>query len=116
MKTTFTIAHIGIPDSTGDIIMPGSIKQFANIVLTREFDCDNIIGRIERVAEVGNELKATAEIPADCMSLFPAIGFRIIKAEKNEHGGHTIHEMALSMIGLSKNPNVDQLIKPLNQQ
>lgn len=115
-QVTFTVARTGTPDAVGDIILPGSLKTYPNLLLTKEFDHDQIIGKVDQVCEVGNEIKVTADIPADCMHLYPAIGFRIIKAESNEHGGKTIHELALSGIGLSEAPNVDSEIKPINKQ
>ena len=114
-KATFVI-ETGKVDSNGDIISLDGLKiPDKKIPILKDFEAHNCIGFADVVKEDG-VLKANAEFTDKCFDGFPAIGFRIISSEPNEHGGRNITEAILYSVGISMMPNVDSSIKRLSEQ
>lgn len=115
-QKTFTVARFGEVDSQGDVLMPGCIKPESVVIVNHEFDYTRNICTASEVKEENGELKVTADIPDKYLSCIPAIGFKVVRHERNKHGGNTLHEITLHVIGLCEKDNADPFIKPLNQQ
>ena len=109
------IAEAGKVDSQGDIINLDGLKHDETVLLTKDFDAVNPLGRCKVFKEHGL-LKAEAEIPEEYLNSHPAIGFQVLKSHKNEHGGMTVTEAKLFTVSLCSSQNTDPSIKSIAEQ
>lgn len=113
---TFTAARFGSVDSQGDILMPGCVKPESVVIINHNFDYTRNISVARDIKEENGELRVTADIPDKYLCCTPAIGYKVIRFERNNHGGNTLHEISLYTIGLSPNINADPSILSIKDQ
>lgn len=109
------VANFNVPDSQGDVFLPGSVKNLDEKVwLTKNFDhSQKPLGKVT-VKEEGQSL--VADVPAGLIDLYPAIGFQVISSNRNEEGIREITEMKIITVSLCDSPNADPTIKKISDQ
>lgn len=100
MKKTFTAVKFGVPDSQGDVFMPGSVKLNKTVLGSFNFGNPKSQLRHSDILVSDKEVKAELNITEEMKNLDAAIGFRIIESEPNEFGGRTIHSLTLCEVSL----------------
>jgi hypothetical protein len=99
--TTIDLAGLGLPD-----------RPFT---LFTDFDVSKAVAKCV-VSKVPAGLLVEADVPEALMDCYPAIGFQVLEATDNEHGGRTITKCQLKAVSLSAKPNADSLIARLSEQ
>lgn len=115
MKKVKFIIETGKVDSNGDILHVDGIKIKEQHILTKDFDISHPIGTCH-VFKDDNMLKAEAELPDELPNHYHAIGYMVISAQPNEHGGKTILEAKLMQVSICVNENVDPSVKRISDQ
>lgn len=113
MKRTFII-ETSKPDKNGDIINLAGVHIPDKVPVTVEWDHSKFIG-MAKVVNKGGVLKATAEMPDELLTGYPAIGFMPIKYEDNGKG-KTFHEIKLYEVSVTTRPNTNPDIKSIYEQ
>lgn len=108
MKLNFIVAT-DQPDSQGDIINIDGVMIDNPIVVLKEFDHNQPLGKAT-VTKDGGKLRAEFEMKEDFLSgtgLSPSIGFQLIKSKKGPDGIRELQEIKLYCVGICANENVD---------
>lgn len=112
-KKTIVVGHIGVMDSSHDILMPGCLKP-CTVPLTKNFD-HNHIGDASVFID-GKEIKAEINMSEEFKGLYPAIGFKYKDGALKFIEGKNVWEVNdidLQEVSLCIYPNVDETIKPI---
>jgi len=116
IKRTFIVER-GMLDTNNDRVIVSGVKlPKEKVTITQEFKPNLSPIGVGTVYVEDGVLKCDAEMHEDFIVLYPSIGFKPIRFDKNQFGGVDMQECELIALAVCRQPNMDEGIKRICDQ